>query len=175
MIYRIDGGAWHKLTAQTTEFTLADGADIDLRYNDAIGGYVDGGSDRPSTVNSGHYDIVVTPASNTQTKTASPSEKQGLVIENRANGRGGNGSRARRHVERPFWRVRACSRRAEPSPTAPRPRGTRSPLLRLDAGQDRRALGDPEATGLADLVIGGDRGMWRERGADTSPSAIAAH
>ena len=55
----VAGGAWHQLTAQTTEFTLADGADIDLRYNDAIGGYVDDGSDRPSTVNSGHYDIVV--------------------------------------------------------------------------------------------------------------------
>ena len=58
VVYRIDGGEWHEFTGQS--FTIDAGRDIELAYNDQHGGYVDDGTDRPSTVNSGHYDVVVT-------------------------------------------------------------------------------------------------------------------
>ena len=59
MIYRIDGGEWHEFTATSRSRSTTAGTST-FAYNDQHGGYVDDGSDRPSTVNSGHYDVVVT-------------------------------------------------------------------------------------------------------------------
>jgi hypothetical protein len=52
VLYRVDGGAWHEFKGQ--DFTLAQGTDFDLAYNERVDGYT-----APGTENSGHYDITV--------------------------------------------------------------------------------------------------------------------
>ena len=81
MIYRIDGGAWHEFTGHT--FTIADGTDLDLAYADQQRRDDDDGSNRPSTVNSGHYLRTSPRTSNTRPNRSNPHHRSAPGLRSR--------------------------------------------------------------------------------------------